>query len=80
MTKSRTFRPRNGACSTKRSRDEMKAIRAAIIEIIADDPPMTVRQVFYQLVARGAVEKTGPPGPDNPETRRASAAGCQRSG
>jgi hypothetical protein len=26
--------------------------------VIEDDPPMTVRQVFYQLVARGAIEKT----------------------
>jgi len=26
--------------------------------LISDDPPMTVRQVFYQLVARGVIEKT----------------------
>jgi hypothetical protein len=26
--------------------------------VIEDDPPMTVRQVFYQLVARGVIEKT----------------------
>jgi len=26
--------------------------------IIRDDPPMTVRQTFYQLVARGVIEKT----------------------
>jgi hypothetical protein len=30
----------------------------AIIEVVADDPPMTVRQVFYQLVTRGVIEKT----------------------
>jgi hypothetical protein len=36
----------------------MVAIRNAITEIIEDDPPMTVRQVFYQLVARGVIEKT----------------------
>jgi hypothetical protein len=49
------------ACSTKRSRRtkaDVTAIRDAIIEVIEDDPPMTVRQVFYQLVARGVIEKT----------------------
>jgi hypothetical protein len=24
--------------------------------VIEDDPPMTVRQVFYQLVARGVID------------------------
>jgi hypothetical protein len=49
------------ACSTKRARRtkaDIAAIRDAIIEVIEDDPPMTVRQVFYQLVARGVIEKT----------------------
>ena len=36
----------------------MAAIRDAILDVIDDDPPMTVRQVFYQLVARGVIEKT----------------------
>lgn len=36
----------------------MAAIRQAIHDVIEDDPPMTVRQVFYQLVSRGVVEKT----------------------
>jgi hypothetical protein len=34
------------------------AIRGAIVEVVADDPPMTVRQVFYQLVTRGVIEKS----------------------
>ena len=49
------------ACSTKRgrrSRAEIEAIRAAIFNVIEADPPMTVRQVFYQLVARTVVEKS----------------------
>jgi hypothetical protein len=49
------------ACSTKRSRRtkaDISAIRTAIHDVIEDDPPMTVRQVFYQLVARGVIEKT----------------------
>ena len=43
---------------TRRTKAEIAAIRAAIREVIGDDPPMTVRQVFYQLVARGVIEKT----------------------
>ena len=40
--------------------DEIATIRNAILDIIEDDPPMTVRQVFYQLVSRGMIEKTEP--------------------
>ena len=29
-----------------------------MIEVVEDDPPMTVRQVYYQLVGRGVIEKT----------------------
>ena len=50
-----------GACPIKRGRRTKKAIadlREAIFEVIDEDPPMTVRQVFYQLVTRGAIEKT----------------------
>ena len=48
------------ACSIKRRRssEDMAAIRAAIIEILEADHPQTVRQVFYQLVTRGVIEKT----------------------
>jgi hypothetical protein len=49
----------NRACSTKQSRRtkrDISAIRAAILDVIEDDPPMTVRQVFYQLVARGVID------------------------
>ena len=48
------------ACSTRRRRssEDMAAIRAAIIGILEADHPQTVRQVFYQLVTRGIVEKT----------------------
>ena len=49
----------NRACSTKQSRRtkrDISAIRAAILDVIEDDPPMTVRQVFYQLVARDVID------------------------
>jgi hypothetical protein len=47
------------ACSTsRRSSGEIDEIRAAIKGLLKADHPMTVRQVFYQLVARRVVEKT----------------------
>jgi hypothetical protein len=36
----------------------MAAIREAIVDILIADNPQTVRQVFYQLVARSLIEKT----------------------
>jgi hypothetical protein len=42
----------------RRSKADVEVIRSAILEVIDDDPPMTVRQVFYQLVARNVIEKT----------------------
>jgi hypothetical protein len=35
----------------------MARVRQAIRDVIAEDPPMTVRQVFYRLVVAGAVSK-----------------------
>ena len=49
------------ACSIKRSRrtkDSVEAVRTAIHKVLKDDHPQTVRQVFYQLVARGVIEKS----------------------
>jgi hypothetical protein len=42
----------------RRAKDEMEVIREAISTLLEDDHPQTVRQVFYQLVARGVIEKT----------------------
>jgi hypothetical protein len=50
-----------GACSIKRDRRtkaDIDGVKAAIREVLEADHPMTVRQVFYQLVVRGAIEKT----------------------
>src|SRR4029077_12412774 len=48
------------ACSIRerRTKDEIEAIRKKICAILKADHPQTVRQVFYQLVARGVIEKT----------------------
>ena len=42
----------------RRSKTEIEAIKVAIRNILKADWPMTVRQVFYQLVVRGLIEKT----------------------
>lgn len=47
--------------STKRGRRtgaEMHAIRQAIYRLLAQDHPMTCRQIFYRLVSSGVIQKT----------------------
>jgi hypothetical protein len=39
----------------RRSREEIRALRAAILEIVAEDSPWTVRGIFYQLLRRPAL-------------------------
>ena len=49
------------ACPIKRPRRtkaEIQGVRSAIVTVLKGDNPMTVRQVFYQLVVRGVIEKT----------------------
>ena len=49
------------ACPTSRSRRskaDIEDIKQAILDVVKADPPMTVRQVFYQLVTRGVIDKT----------------------
>src|SRR5215470_5398863 len=42
----------------RRSKAEIATIKSAISEVLKADHPMTVRQVFYQLVVRNVIEKT----------------------
>ena len=42
---------------TRRTKAEMEALRSALYEIVAQAAPASVRQVFYQAVSRGLVEK-----------------------
>jgi hypothetical protein len=44
----------------RRSKAEVSDLKQVIHDIVAADQPMTVRQVFYQLVQRGAIEKSEP--------------------
>ena len=41
----------------RRSGADIQAIRDAILGILRDDHPMTVRQVFYQLVCAGRLRR-----------------------
>jgi hypothetical protein len=50
-----------GSCPIRRARRTKAAIgeiRQAIHDVVEEDPPMTVRQVFYQLVTRSIIDKT----------------------
>jgi len=42
----------------RRTKAEMRDLRAGLYEIVKADQPMTVRQVFYQAVVAGLIEKT----------------------
>jgi alkylated DNA nucleotide flippase Atl1 len=42
----------------RRTKAEMTALRGALFEIVREQRPMTVRQVFYRAVSRGVVAKT----------------------
>jgi hypothetical protein len=49
------------ACPIKRERRtkaEITAVKAALHDVLEANHPMTVRQVFYQLVVRNVIEKT----------------------
>ena len=43
---------------TRRTAGEMEALRDAIFEVVELNAPMTVRQVFYQLVSVGLIDKS----------------------
>ena len=42
----------------RRSKDDIEQLKAELYEVVRADQPMTVRQVFYQMVSRGAIDKT----------------------
>lgn len=42
----------------RRSKQEMESLCAELYAIVKADPPMTVRQAFYQAVSSGLVDKT----------------------
>lgn len=42
----------------RRTKADMAAIRSASYDALAEDNPMTVRQVYYRLVSNGIIEKT----------------------
>ena len=42
----------------RRTKAEIEAIKSTIYAVVEEDPPMSVRQVFYQLTTLGVIEKT----------------------
>ena len=42
----------------RRTKSQMQDIREGLYAILEADNPMSVRQVFYQAVTRGLVDKT----------------------
>lgn len=43
---------------SRRGRAEMRALREALVTLVAANRPMTVRQVFYQAVSHGLIAKS----------------------
>lgn len=43
---------------SRRTKSAMADLRAALTDIVAEAAPMTVRQVYYQAVTRGLIDKT----------------------
>ena len=42
----------------RRTWAEISLLRYRMYEVLEQDHPMTVRQLFYQMVSRGIIEKT----------------------
>lgn len=49
---------RSRSTKARRTRSSMDALRTALVSIVAAGQPMTVRQVFYQAVSQGLIDKT----------------------
>ena len=56
MTTARLYQP-SQIKRVRATKAEMAERRQALYEIVAEQEPMTVRQVFYQATVRGLVEK-----------------------
>jgi hypothetical protein len=48
----------HGQQKLRRSKADIDLLKSEIVNILEGDRPMTVRQVFYQLVVRGLIDKT----------------------
>ena len=52
------YRPKAINRKQRRKRVQVTEIRDAILELLTDDNPQTVRQIFYALTVRGLIQKT----------------------
>ncbi len=48
----------SGTRPTRRSQAQIEALKAALYEVTAEIKPASVRQVYYQMVSRGFIDKT----------------------
>lgn len=55
--RSAPYQARSTKRKTRRTRADVDAIKAAMLEVFAVEKPMTCRQMFYQLVSRGVITK-----------------------
>ncbi|MHB8951804.1 MAG: hypothetical protein ACYC4U_02370 [Pirellulaceae bacterium] len=49
---------RTSLTKSRRTRDQIRRLRGDLLEVIKQYHPMTVRQVYYQAVTRGLIDKT----------------------
>jgi hypothetical protein len=48
----------SGTSPTRRSRAQIEDLKAALYEVTAEIKPASVRQIYYQMVSRGFIDKT----------------------
>jgi hypothetical protein len=53
-----TLYPASSIKRKRRSKTELDSLKQSMLDIIAENDSMTVRQLFYQMVSRGMIDKT----------------------
>ena len=56
--KAATLYPASSIKRKRRSKAELDSLKQSMLDIIAENDSMTVRQLFYQMVSRGMIDKT----------------------
>ena len=53
-----TSTPISGSSPIRRSKAQIEDLKAALYEVTEEIQPASVRQIYYQMVSRGFIEKT----------------------
>lgn len=56
--KAATSYPSSSIKRKRRTRGELDGLKQSMLDIIAENDSMTIRQLFYQMVSRGLIDKT----------------------